>query len=146
MYHFVLENCDNALALQFDACPMHSSFGFVHLNHQNLSTYAVFCHALLTKVNMQLLIYNECSLISSQLELFLCKSAVSAMVTASRYSICIWESNLLKLDWKGCVHYVFESFLGGGWVTKMITKWADFFEILGDLWGFCPKLPMEMLL
>ena len=41
----------------FDACPMHSPFGFVHLMHQNLSARALFCHNSLPKVNMQLSIY-----------------------------------------------------------------------------------------
>ena len=42
----------------FDACPMHSPFGFVHLTHQNLSARALFCLNSLAKVNTQLLIYN----------------------------------------------------------------------------------------
>ena len=46
------------LRLNFDACPMHSPFGFVHLTHQNLSARALFCLNSLAKVNTQLLIYN----------------------------------------------------------------------------------------
>ena len=46
------------LRFNFDACPMHSPFGFVHLMHQNLSARAWFCLNSLAKVNMQLLIYN----------------------------------------------------------------------------------------
>ena len=42
----------------FDACPMHSPSGFVHLTHQNLSARALFCLNSLAKVNTQLLIYN----------------------------------------------------------------------------------------
>ena len=41
----------------FDACPVHSPLGFVHLMQQNLSASALFCHNSLEKVNMQLLIY-----------------------------------------------------------------------------------------
>ena len=48
------------LRFNFDACPMHSPFGFVHLTHQNLSVRALFCHNSLEKVSTQLLIYNEC--------------------------------------------------------------------------------------
>ena len=56
----MLENCDKIILLHFnfDACPMHSLFGFVHLAHQNLSAGALFCHNALAKVNTQLLIYN----------------------------------------------------------------------------------------
>ena len=46
------------LRFNFDACPMHSPFGFVHLTHQNLSGRALFCLNSLAKVNTQLLIYN----------------------------------------------------------------------------------------
>ena len=55
----MLENCDKLMHLRFnfDACPMHSPFGFVHLMHQNLSARALFCHNSLAKVNTQLLIY-----------------------------------------------------------------------------------------
>ena len=45
------------LRFNFDACPMHSPFGFVHLTHQNLSARALFCLNSLAKVNTQLLIY-----------------------------------------------------------------------------------------
>ena len=44
----------------FDACPVHLPFGFVHLTHQNLSASALFCHNSLAEVNIQLLIYNHC--------------------------------------------------------------------------------------
>ena len=49
----MLENCDKIMHLRFnfDACPMHPAFGFVHL------TRALFCHNSLAKVNTQLLIY-----------------------------------------------------------------------------------------
>ena len=55
----MLENLDKIMHLcfNFDACPMHSSFGFVHLTHQNLSARALFCLNSLAKVNTQLLIY-----------------------------------------------------------------------------------------
>ena len=55
----MLKNLDNIMHLRFnfDACPMHSPFGFVHLTHQNLSARALFCLNSLAKVNMQLLIY-----------------------------------------------------------------------------------------
>ena len=53
--YFVLENFH--LRFNFDACPMHSPFGFVHLRHQNLSVCALFCLNSLAKVNTQLLIY-----------------------------------------------------------------------------------------
>ena len=46
------------LHFSFDACPMHSSFGFVHLMHQNLSAHALFCLNSLAEANTQLLIYN----------------------------------------------------------------------------------------
>ena len=56
----MLENCDKLMHMRFnfDACPMHSPFGFVHLTHQNLSARALFCHSSLAQVNTQLLIYN----------------------------------------------------------------------------------------
>ena len=47
------------LRFNFDACPMHSPFGFVHLTHQNLSARVLFCLNSLAKVNTQLLIYNH---------------------------------------------------------------------------------------
>ena len=47
------------LRFNFDACPMHSPSGFVHLTHQNLRARALFCLNSLAKVNMQLLIYNS---------------------------------------------------------------------------------------
>ena len=61
MNYFVLENLDKIMHLRFnfDACPMHSPFGFVHLTHQNLSARALFCLNSLAKVNTQLLIYNS---------------------------------------------------------------------------------------
>ena len=46
------------LRFNFNACPMHSPFGFVHVTHQNFSARALFCLNSLTKVNTQLLIYN----------------------------------------------------------------------------------------
>ena len=45
------------LCFNFDACPMHSPSGFVHLTHQNLSARALFCLNSFAKVNTQLLIY-----------------------------------------------------------------------------------------
>ena len=53
--YFMLENCDKIMHLRFnfDTCPMHSPFGFVHLTHQSLSGFALFCHNLLAKVNTQ---------------------------------------------------------------------------------------------
>ena len=58
----MLENLDKIMHLRFDfdACPMHSPSGFVHLTHQNLSARALFCLNSLAKVNTQLLIYNYC--------------------------------------------------------------------------------------
>ena len=55
----MLENLDKIMHLRFnfDACPMHSPSGFVHLTHQNLSARALFCLNSLAKVNTQLLIY-----------------------------------------------------------------------------------------
>ena len=55
----MLENSDKKIHLRFnfDASPMHSPFGFVHLMHQNLSARALFCHNSLAKVNTQLLVY-----------------------------------------------------------------------------------------
>ena len=55
----MLENLDKIthLHFSFDACPMHSPFGFVHMTHQNLSARALFCLNSLAKVNTQLLIY-----------------------------------------------------------------------------------------
>ena len=47
------------LRFNFDACPMHSPFGFVHLTHQNLSARALFCLNSLAKVNTQLLSINK---------------------------------------------------------------------------------------
>ena len=60
-FYFVLENCDKIMHLRFnfDACPVHSPFGFVHLAHQNLGVCALFCHNSLAKVNTHLLIYNR---------------------------------------------------------------------------------------
>ena len=55
----MLDNCDKIMHLpfNFDACPMHSPFRFVHLMHQNLSARALFYHDSRAKVNTQLLIY-----------------------------------------------------------------------------------------
>ena len=57
------------LRFNFDVCPMHSPFGFVHLTHQNLSARALFCLNSLAKVNTQLLIYN-CQLTTHFLQLY----------------------------------------------------------------------------
>ena len=56
--YFVLENLDRKMHLRFDfdACPVHSPFGFVHLMHQNLSVHALFYLNSLAKENTQLLI------------------------------------------------------------------------------------------
>ena len=56
----MLENLDKIMHLRFnfDACPMHAPFGFVHLTHQNLSARALFCLNSFAKVNTQLSIYN----------------------------------------------------------------------------------------
>ena len=53
----MLEKCDKIMHLRFnfDACPMHSPFSFVHL------VRALFCHNSLAKVNTHLLIY-QCKL------------------------------------------------------------------------------------
>ena len=66
--YFVLKNLDKIMHLcfNFDACPMHSPFGFVHLTHQNLSARALFCLNSLAKVNTQLLIYKKYFLASNQ--------------------------------------------------------------------------------
>ena len=58
----MLKNCDKIMHLRFnfDACPMHSPFGFMQLTHQNLSAHALFDHNSLAKVNTQLLIYRYC--------------------------------------------------------------------------------------
>ena len=55
----MLENLDKIMHLHFNfnACPMHSPFRFVHLTHQNLSARASFCLNSLAKVNTQLLFY-----------------------------------------------------------------------------------------
>ena len=47
----MLENCDKIMHLHFnfDACPMHSPFGFVHMTHQILSVHALLCHNSLAK-------------------------------------------------------------------------------------------------
>ena len=50
------------LRFNFDACPMHSPFGFLHLTHQKFSARALFCLNSLAKVNTQLLIYNYCAI------------------------------------------------------------------------------------
>ena len=57
------------LRFNFDACPMHSPSGFVHLTHQNLSARALFCLNSLAKVNTQLLIYNSFCMIFIGLQL-----------------------------------------------------------------------------
>ena len=46
------------LRIDFDAFPVHSPFGFMHLIHQNLSASAIFCLNSHAKVNTQLLIYD----------------------------------------------------------------------------------------
>ena len=58
--YFVLENLDKIMLLcfNFDACLVHSPFGFMHLMHQNLSACALFCPNSLAKVNTQSLTYN----------------------------------------------------------------------------------------
>ena len=59
----MLENLDKIMHLRFnfDACPVHSPLGFVHLTHQNLSARALFCVNSLAKVNMQILMYKYSS-------------------------------------------------------------------------------------
>ena len=66
--YFVLENLDKIMQLRFnfDACPMHSPFGFVHLTHQNLRARALFCLNSLAKVNTQLLIYKYETYVANQ--------------------------------------------------------------------------------
>ena len=56
--YFILENCDKVMYFHFnfDACPMHSPFAFVHLMHHKLSVCALFGHNSLTKVNTHFLI------------------------------------------------------------------------------------------
>ena len=56
----MLENCDKIMyfSFNFDACLMHSPFGFLHMTYQNLSARALICHNSFANVNMQLLIYN----------------------------------------------------------------------------------------
>ena len=58
----MLKNFDKIMHLHFnfDACPVHSPFGFVHLTHQNLSARALFCHNSVAKVSTQVSIY-KCS-------------------------------------------------------------------------------------
>ena len=53
----MLDNLDKIthLRFHFDACPMHSLFGFVPSTHQNLSARALFCLNSLAKVNTLLL-------------------------------------------------------------------------------------------
>ena len=65
----MLENCDKIIHLRFnfDACPMHSPFGFVHLTHQNLSAHALFCHNSLAKVNTQSLNYNSYTMYTARI-------------------------------------------------------------------------------
>ena len=57
----MLENCVKIMFLHFtfDACPMHSPFGFVRLTHQNKALYALFCQNSLTTFNEQLFIYDS---------------------------------------------------------------------------------------
>ena len=57
------------LRFNFDACPMHSRSGFVHLTHQNLSACALFCLNSNANVNTQLLIYNHAMLLTSKYKL-----------------------------------------------------------------------------
>ena len=61
----MLENLDKIMhsRFNFDACPMHSPFWFMHLMHQNLSVPALSCLNSLAKVNTQLLIH-KCDLLS----------------------------------------------------------------------------------
>ena len=49
----MLENYDKImhLHLNFDTCPLHSPFGFVHLTHQNISTHALVYNNSFVKVN-----------------------------------------------------------------------------------------------
>ena len=56
----MLENSDKIMHLRFnfDACPVHSPFAFVHLTNQILSARALFCITSLAKVNMQLFIFD----------------------------------------------------------------------------------------
>ena len=70
----MLENLDKIMHLHFnfDACPMHSPFGFVHLTHQNLSARALFCLNSLAKVHTQLLIYNYEMLFCAYLHFDIC--------------------------------------------------------------------------
>ena len=54
----MLENLDKIMHLRFnfDACVVHSPFGFVHLMHQNLSGHALLCLNSIAKVNTQLML------------------------------------------------------------------------------------------
>ena len=74
----MLKNLDKIMHLpfNFDACPMHSPFGFMHLTHQNLSARALFCLNPLAKANMQLLICNHlplhCNMFNVLIDIFCC--------------------------------------------------------------------------
>ena len=75
------------LHFNFDACPMHSPFGFVHLTHQNLRARALFCHNALAKVNTQLLIYNY----------YICCGRVYALALGAKATGVL---KLLNITWK----------------------------------------------
>ena len=83
----MLKNCDQIIHLRFnfDACPMHSPFGFVHLTHQNFSTHALFCHNSLAKVNTQYLIYKY-TILSKKLSFKLVYFLLSTLFTRSSVS------------------------------------------------------------
>ena len=109
------------LRFNFDACPMHSPFGFVHLMHQNLSARALFCLNSLAKANTQLLLYNwesaaclsntgdeDCIGITANLDRIIDIEKISQVFyhipsTILGKSSCkqFWNSALLK----GCISY-----------------------------------------
>ena len=97
----MLENLDKIMHLHFsfDACPMHSPFGFVHLTHQNLSARALFCLNSLAKVNTQLLIYNYTRSRISLVHLWVQQNPIR-MLLCLWYSLteCMFDSNHCQVN------------------------------------------------
>ena len=142
----MLENLDKIMHLRFnfDACPMHSPFGFVHLRHQNLSARALFCLNSLAKVNTQLLIYNymtntQCCIFAQQNtlsnELFCGQIttnnflAISLLFSLFSIKVCnTWPDTL-------SIHFSYTSLMGPITYFKgFILNW--FASANGsDLWG-----------
>ena len=93
--YFVLENCDKIMhfCFNFDACPMHLTFGFMHLTYQNLSAPAYFCNNSLAKVSISISYF--INIIFSYFILLYC---CNTPYIISCYTFCAIGHGFLKLS------------------------------------------------